>query len=264
MHRVFFFALLFLSLPAGAAETMRIAMGLEVAQVVVEGDALRWAEDGDDAAFRSLDRPKATVSLREGRLTIDGAPMPVEAVRFRAGQAVDAPIVVGGVHVRGDVVVLPGRGGVVAVNVLGLEDYLVGVLGSEMPKSFPSRRSRRRRWRRAPTRSNKKLEQYGQPFHLGSSVISQVYKGLEAEDERTREAVEATRGLVLTWQLQPIEAYFHASCGGRTETGARGARARSALPALGGVRLRHAAHQPLDAEARRQGAQPAGRRRARR
>jgi stage II sporulation protein D len=57
-------------------------------------------------------------------------------------------------------------------------------------------------------------------FHLGSSVISQVYKGLDAEDPRTREAVEATRGVVLTFMLQPIEAYFHSSCGGRTETGA--------------------------------------------
>ncbi len=208
------------SLPAGAAETMRIAMGLETAQVIVEGEALRWAEDGDDAAFRALERPRATVAVRQGHITIDGAPMPIEAVRFRAGQEVDAPIVVGGVHVRGDVVVLPGRGGVVAVNVLGLEDYLVGVLGSEMPKTFPLEALKAQAVAARTYALNKKLEQYGQPFHLGSSVISQVYKGLAAEDERTRAAVEATRGLVLTWQLQPIEAYFHASCGGQTESGA--------------------------------------------
>ena len=66
---------------------------------------------------------------------------------------------------------------------------------------------------------NKKLEQYGQPSYLGSSVISQVYKGLEADDPRTRQAIEETKGLVLTWQLQPIEAYFHSSCGGHTESG---------------------------------------------
>ena len=31
--------------------------------------------------------------------------------------------------------------------------------------------------------------------------------------------MDATRGQILTYQLAPIEAYFHASCGGRTESG---------------------------------------------
>jgi stage II sporulation protein D len=31
--------------------------------------------------------------------------------------------------------------------------------------------------------------------------------------------VDATRGQILTYELSPIEAYFHASCGGRTESG---------------------------------------------
>src|SRR5919204_152232 len=66
---------------------------------------------------------------------------------------------------------------------------------------------------------HKKLEAYDEPYHLGSSVLHQVYGGLRREDERTRAAVEATRGEVLTWELQPIEAYFHAACGGHTEEG---------------------------------------------
>jgi stage II sporulation protein D len=65
----------------------------------------------------------------------------------------------------------------------------------------------------------KKLEAYGADFHLGSSVLHQVYGGLSREDPRTRAAVEATRGEVLTFELEPIEAYFHSSCGGRTESG---------------------------------------------
>ena len=54
---------------------------------------------------------------------------------------------------------------------------------------------------------------------MGSSVLHQVYGGVTSEDPRTRAAVEATRGEVLTYELAPIEAYFHASCGGRTESG---------------------------------------------
>jgi stage II sporulation protein D len=88
-----------------------------------------------------------------------------------------------------------------------------------MPKSFPIEALKAQAIAARTYALNRKLEQYGQPFHLGSSVLSQVYRGLAANDPRTREAISATKGQVLTWQLQPIEAYFHASCGGKTETG---------------------------------------------
>ena len=217
--RLYFVVGLLLSLPAAASETMRIALGGEVARVRVEGAQLQWSEDRDDAPATGLDRSRVVVTMAQGRMVLDGAAMPVEALRFRSGPTGEAPIVVDGVSVRGDVVVAPGRAGLVAVNVLALEDYLTGVLGSEMPRSFPLEALKAQAVAARTYALNKKLEQYGQPFHLGSSVISQVYKGLEVEDPRTREAVEATRGLVLTWQLQPIEAYFHSSCGGHTETG---------------------------------------------
>ena len=65
----------------------------------------------------------------------------------------------------------------------------------------------------------KKLESLDEPFYLGSSVLAQVYGGTHREDRRSRAAVDATRGEVLTYELAPIEAYFHSSCGGRTEAG---------------------------------------------
>jgi stage II sporulation protein D len=200
-----------------AAETMRIAMSGEVASVELRGDGLAVGDDDDDATFEVLG-DRATVTLVGGRLAVNGKPSAREALRFRAATAGTLSAL--GVRVHGDVVVVPGRSKLVAVNVLPLEEYLVGVLGGEMPKSFPLEALKAQAVAARTYALNKKIEQYGQPFHLGSSVISQVYRGLEVEDPRTREAVEATRGLVLTWMLQPIEAYFHASCGGRTEAGA--------------------------------------------
>lgn len=200
------------------AETMRIAVGAETRRAVIEAAGLERGDDVDDGAFTSIGRTKAAVSLDKGRLVIDGEATDAEAVRFHL-PADDTSITVNGTHVRGDVVVLKGKDGLQVVNVLALEEYLVGVLGSEMPKSFPIEALKAQAVAARTYALNKKLEQYGQPFHLGSSVTSQVYKGLEAEDARTREAIAATRGLVITWMLQPIEAYFHASCGGRTESG---------------------------------------------
>lgn len=213
-------AMCLLALPAAAAETMRIAVGIDVGRAVVVGSGLAWTEDRDDAPATPLGASSVTVTAEGGRLQVNGRTMPVDALRLRAGSGPDAPISVNGTRVRGELVVLPSRGGVTVVNVLALEEYLVGVLGSEMPRSFPLEALEAQAVAARTYALNKKLEQYGQPYHLGCSVISQVYGGLDAEDPRTREAVEATRGLVLTWELQPIEAYFHASCGGHTESGA--------------------------------------------
>ncbi len=210
---------LLLSSAAFASETMRIAVGPDSSKVVLEGDALRVGADSDEASYEPFSAAKVTLSLAAGKLQVEGAPSPSPALRFRSGEDGAGIIQVNGVRVRGDVVVLFGKTQLAAVNVLPLEDYLVGVLGSEMPKSFPPEALKAQAVAARTYALNKKLEQYGQPYHLGSSVISQVYKGLDVEDPRTREAVESTRGQVMTFQLQPIEAYFHASCGGRTETG---------------------------------------------
>jgi stage II sporulation protein D len=203
-----------------AAETMRIAVGPESSKVIVQGDGLRVGADSDEANFEPFSASRVTLTLQGGRLYVEGEPSPAQALRFRSGGDGAGVIQVNGTRVKGDLVVLFGKSSLAAVNVLGLEDYLVGVIGSEMPRSFPPEALKAQAIAARTYALNKKLEQYSQPYHLGSSVISQVYKGLDAEDPRTREAVEATRGMIMTWQLQPIEAYFHASCGGRTESGA--------------------------------------------
>jgi stage II sporulation protein D len=65
----------------------------------------------------------------------------------------------------------------------------------------------------------RKIAAWGRPYHLSATVLSQVYGGARSEDARTREAVRATGGEVLVWRMEPIEAYFHGSCGGHTESG---------------------------------------------
>lgn len=222
-----FLLLLTLALPAWAAETMRVQMGPAVQIAQIEGEALATGQDAEDARFVAVGDNHLSVGRVNGKLTVNGEPVIGNVIRVRAGLLArdagvpgDRPLKVNGLVVRGDVVAVLLPAGVLLVNVLPLEDYLVGVLGSEMPRSFPVEALKAQAVAARTYALQKKLEQYGQPYHLGSSVISQVYGGLKAEDPRTREAVEATRGLVLTFDLQPIEAYFHSSCGGKTESGA--------------------------------------------
>lgn len=218
--------LLLAPLRAPAVETMRIAMGDSQSEARVSGQGLSFGSDAEDAHFSPLARSSVVVRRRGSRLELNGSLVIGNAVRFRAGvDSEDAglpgpsPLRAGGMEVRGDVVVRLYKDGLQLINVLPLEDYLAAVLGSEMPVSFPLEALKAQAVAARTYALQKKLDTYGGPFHLGSSVLHQVYGGLNREDARTLAAVEATRGEVLTHELAPIEAYFHASCGGRTESG---------------------------------------------
>ncbi|MGZ3461189.1 MAG: SpoIID/LytB domain-containing protein [Archangium sp.] len=209
-----------------AVETMRIAMSDSHGEVRVSGKGLSLGSDTEDARFSPLEQDSAVVRRKGSRLELNGAPVIGNAVRFRAGEGSEdagvpgsSPLRAGDLEVRGDVVVRLYKDGLQLINVIPLEEYLAAVLGSEMPVSFPLEALKAQAVAARTYALQKKLETYGSPFHLGSSVLHQVYGGLNREDERTRAAVEATRGEVLTYELAPIEAYFHASCGGRTESG---------------------------------------------
>ena len=54
-------------------------------------------------------------------------------------------------------------------------------------------------------------------FDVKATVSSQVYKGIESETPKTREAVATTRSLVLVHGGRLINAVFHSSSGGSTE-----------------------------------------------
>ncbi len=211
---------------AEGVETMRISMGDARGEVRLAGRALAFGADKEDAPFSALGRDAVVVREVGGRLELDGAPVVGLEVRFRAGEySHDAgvpgreTIRAAGLDVRGDVVVRLANHRLQLINVIPLEEYLAAVLGSEMPVSFPPEALKAQAVAARTYALQKKIEAFDQPYYLGASVLSQVYGGSSREDPRTLVAVEATRGEVLTFDLAPIEAYFHASCGGRTESG---------------------------------------------
>jgi stage II sporulation protein D len=219
--------LLLAPLRAFAVETLRIAIEDAGGEVRVSGRGLALGTDTEDATFLRIASDQATIRRRGSKLEVNGSPVAGDSVRFRAGASAtsdagvpgDEPLKAGSAQVRGDVVVRAYRDGLQLINVIPLEDYLAAVLGSEMPVSFPPEALKAQAIAARTYALQKKLDAYSNAFHLGSSVLHQVYGGVNREDPRTRAAVEATRGQVLTFELAPIEAYFHASCGGRTESG---------------------------------------------
>ena len=201
--------------PAFAAEQVRIAVAEHLARAKITGHALELGPWGDDATFAPLGRDSAIVRFHRGALTLDGKPAG-KGLRLRASKGL---LKVHGFAVRGTVDVEATPHGLLVVNAISLEDYLAAVLGGEMPPSFPPEALKAQAVAARTYAIQRKLSMYGNAYHLGATVLSQVYGGAGREDPRTRAAVDATRGEILTYDLAPIEAYFHASCGGETESG---------------------------------------------
>jgi stage II sporulation protein D len=116
---------------------------------------------------------------------------------------------------RGRLQLTSRDGGLRAINHVSLESYLAGVVGSEMPASWPlealqAQAVAARTYALAQRRPDA-------PFDLKATVASQVYGGVASETPSTRQAVERTRGQVLMHGGDLINAVFHSSSGGSTE-----------------------------------------------
>jgi len=117
---------------------------------------------------------------------------------------------------RGQLQIRPQAESLQVVNVVPLETYLASVVGSEMPASWPleALRAQAVAARTYALRGRKPSA----PFDLKATVASQMYRGVEAETDSTRAAVAGTRGLVLTYGTALLDAVFHSSSGGSTES----------------------------------------------
>ena len=101
-----------------------------------------------------------------------------------------------------------------AINIVGLEQYLYGVVPSEVPDDWPAEVLKAQAVAaRSYALATRKT---GGAFDLFSDVRSQVYRGIDEEVESTNQAVDETAGQVLMYRGRVATTYFHSTSGGRT------------------------------------------------
>ncbi len=203
---------------AGADEMVRIGVATSLDRVQLSGPGLAASPLRDGAGRLPIAGDRAEVRLEGEALLLDGAPVDGAGLGFTS----PGGIRYGGRVLSGEVEVRRGPGGLEVIDALPLEDYVAAVTGAEMPPAFPPQALRAQAVAARTYALARKLEALGEgrDFDLGSTVLAQVYPGQGGADARARAAAEATRGEVLVHDHQPIEAYFHSACGGRTESGA--------------------------------------------
>jgi stage II sporulation protein D len=116
-------------------------------------------------------------------------------------------------------VFLNKNGKITAVNQLGTEEYLLGVVPSEIsPASYPESAALAAQAIAARTYALKNLGRYkSEGYDLTDDTKTQVYGGVNAEKEATNEAVRQTAGVAIYYQGKLIDAMYMSTCGGRTE-----------------------------------------------
>jgi stage II sporulation protein D len=125
------------------------------------------------------------------------------------------PLELNGRAYRGELRVTTENGRLRAINTLGLEAYLYGVVPSEMPDHWPLEALKAQA---VAARSYALATRRSGEFDVFSDVRSQVYRGIPEEETSTNEAIDTTAGQVVTYGGQVAHTYFFSTSGGRTAT----------------------------------------------
>jgi stage II sporulation protein D len=110
------------------------------------------------------------------------------------------------------------RGLLNVINELNLEDYLKGVVPAEMgPKVYDELEALKAQAIAARTYAVRNFGQYRREgYDICPGPACQAYNGFSGEDPLSNKAVEQSAGLVITYNGQPIDALYTATCGGET------------------------------------------------
>ena len=173
------------------------------------------------------------------RITANGVPVElVGPIVFLPGPT---PLEVDRHPYRGQIEVAVTGSKLDAIDIVGLEHYLQGVVAREMPSSWAEQALKAQAVAARSYALAHRLS--GKPFDLYADVRSQVYGGIEGEHPRTTAAVQGTKGEVLLWEGKPIDALFHSTSGGATLDAAE--VFGKPVPYLVGVEDPHSALSPV-------------------
>ena len=106
--------------------------------------------------------------------------------------------------------------GALVVNHVGIEDYLRGVVGSEIGSRSPAESIKAQTVIARTYAYASRGKHNAEGADVCDSTHCQVYSGVGAERDSIDPAVVGTRGIVMISDGEPIATLYHATCGGMT------------------------------------------------
>ncbi len=179
------------------------------------GEVLRALPDGDGVSVEGRpdsrsDRIRVRSADRSAFVTVNGRPY------------------------RGNVEVYSRAGSVFAVNIVGLEAYLRGVVNAEMGTLAGNEQAALEAQaivsRTYAIKNRGRFRQEG--YDISAGVADQAYLGVRRETEQGNRAVANTAGLVVTYRGELASVFYHSTCGYSTASTEEAFRSMSPVPYL--------------------------------
>lgn len=193
------------TLGAAASTTVRVLVASGTR--VTLSSAAPWTVT-DDAGQTATLAPGPLVLKRV--LTLAGEPALTPPFTFASSM----PIAVGKVLYRGKLVASSDGKTLQVVDAVDLEQYLKGVVATEMPSSWPPEALKAqavaaRSYALANLATDRSYDLYG-------DTRSQGYGGVAAETPSTSAAVDETKGQIVLYRNKVADTLYFSSSGGRT------------------------------------------------
>lgn len=183
---------------------------------VLLADKKKTLKISSTVPFTVTDGAGATHSLPAGPLALDpglavnGQPL-TGPLTFTAGAG--GSLVLGRAY-RGRIEVDVVDGKLRAIDIIGLEQYLYGVVPSEMPSTWSPEALKAQAL--AARSYALATRQVAAPFDVYSDTRSQMYLGISQETAATTSAVDATNGQVVLFGRKVATTFFFSTSGGET------------------------------------------------
>ena len=203
--------------PQGATATVRVRLASGPEPLRISSlSAARWLAGEDARELLSGKGPWSIARAPGGNLTVGGRELPV---RSAALQPQGGLFRLGERTYRGSLVVTAETGGgLTAVEVVPIEDYLRSVVACEMSAHW-ALDALKAQAVAARTYAVFRLHPKGhaRPY---LTHVDLAYGGVHAETHAADRAVRETAGIVMNYKGRLFPAYFHSTCGGMTTSAA--------------------------------------------
>ena len=204
--------------PAKQAPDLRVGLAVKQRSVTVSlvgGKGMARTEGSKGASLAA--GQSYDVRWQDGAFLIGREKLRGEVLMIRpAAQAGELSL--NGRRYRGALELRHKSGGLTAVNIVPVDDYLLSVVPEEMPTDWPAEALKSQSVAARSFSLASRGRHASEGYDLCTTTHCQLYTGTAAEKTASTAAVRATRGEVLTYGGKPIEALFHTDSGGMTES----------------------------------------------
>lgn len=204
--------------------SVRIGIKIDTAAVFITTSAASPVTDKDgNVVLRTTPNDRWTFTAdATGAITARNSAnesVTTNATPLMVRPADDAFITIGDKAYRGAVLLrTAGSGRLSAINVLAMENYLLGVVPFEIGR-LPAAQIEAIKAQAIAARTYAVGNMNGREalgFDFYATVADQVYGGASGEDTVVSRAVRETAGEIITQNGRPILAYYSSTCGGHT------------------------------------------------